>query len=342
MLWSASTVEAQKNFGNTNYYLFRTLIGLGFGLATMYVVSRIDYHLWKKIVPFALLGSLLALIAVKIPGVGFSANGATRWISVGPLFFQPAEPAKLAIILYLASLISTKGAEIKNFWRSVLPPLLVTAVFSGLILWQPDMGSTLALLVVFMGLLFLGGARLKHLWILSALGAVIIGILIKLEPYRMRRITAFLDPSADPLNTSYQIKQAILAIGSGGWFGYGYGASRQKFSYLPETLNDSVFAVVAEELGFIRVSVIIGLFAALIIRGIQIARNAPDTFGKILAGGVIISISASIIINLGAITGLLPLTGIPLPFFSYGSSAMIINLAGIGILLNISRHIRQS
>lgn len=337
MLWSASTVESQKQFGNSSYFALQSLIGIGLGAVAMWFASKIDYHFWKKIIPVALVVSLLALIAVKIPGLGFSANGATRWISIGPLFFQPSEPAKLALILYLASWISSRYQEMRESWRGIIPPLLMCLVFSLMILWQPDMGTMLSVLAITLGMLFAGGINLKRLWTIIGVGIVGLLIMIKLEPYRMRRITAFINPSADPLNASYQIKQAMLAIGSGGIFGYGYGASRQKYSYLPETLNDSIFAVVAEELGFVRVTAILALFTAFIIRGLRVAKRAPDSFGKMLGIGIITSIAANTVINVGAITGLLPLTGIPLPFFSYGSSAMIINMAGIGILLNISR-----
>lgn len=337
MLWSASTVESQKNFGNTSYYFIHQLAyGVGIGLVGMYVLSRIDYHLWKKLIPFALGATLIALILVKIPGIGFSANGATRWIHLGPLFFQPSELAKLAVVMYLASWMSERG-HTSGFWQSVFPPVMIISVYSLLILWQPDLGTMIAIVLTSAIMLFAGGIKLKYFAWLSAAGTAIMLLLIKLEPYRVQRITAFLNKSVDPLGIGYQINQALIAIGSGGWFGYGYGHSRQKYSYLPEAINDSIFAVMAEELGFIRILLILGVFALFLARGIYISYGAPDLFGKIMAVGLIGGIASAAIVNISAITGLLPLTGIPLPFFSYGSSAMIVTLCGCGILLNISR-----
>lgn len=337
MLWSASTVESQQNFGNFTYYFTHQLIyGVGIGLVLMYILSRIDYHVWKKLIPFALAGTFLALILVKVPEIGFTANGATRWIHIGPIFFQPAEAAKLALIMYLAGWMSGRDHH-KGFWQSVFPPVVIIGLYCGMILWQPDLGTMISLGLTAAVMLFVGGIRLKYFVRLALASIALMLVFIKLEPYRVQRITAFLNHQVDPLGIGYQINQALIAIGSGGWFGYGYGHSRQKYSYLPEALNDSIFAIMAEELGFVRVFGVLLVFIAFIVRGIQISLRAPDLFGKMLVVGVMASIGAGIIVNIGAITGLMPLTGIPLPFFSYGSSAMIATLAGCGIVLNISR-----
>ena len=342
ILWSASTVESQQNFGNTSYYFTHQLLyGVGIGLVGLYIFSRIDYHVWKKLIPFALVGSLIALILIKVPGLGFTANGATRWLDIGPLFFQPAELAKLALIMYLAGWMSERGHH-KGFFQSVFPPVIIIALYSLLILWQPDLGTMISLCLTAAIMLFAGGIKLRYFAWLTLSSVIILVGLIKLEPYRVQRITAFLNKSIDPLGIGYQINQSLLAIGSGGWFGYGYGLSRQKYSYLPEAINDSIFAVMAEELGFIRVLLILLLFLWFILRGIRLSYKAPDLFGKMLAVGVIGAIGSAIVINISAITGLLPLTGIPLPFFSYGSSALIVTLAGCGILLNISRQSKHS
>ena len=337
MLWSASTVESQQNFGNTSYYFIHQLTyGVGIGLLGMYILSRIDYHIWKKFIPIALVGTLVALILLKVPGLGFTANGATRWLDLGPILFQPSELAKLAVIMYLAGWMSERGHR-EGFFQSVLPPVIIIGLYSLLILWQPDLGTMISLCLTSAIMLFAGGIRLRYFAWLTVGGVIVLLGLIKLEPYRVQRITAFLNRSVDPLGIGYQINQSIIAIGSGGWFGYGYGHSRQKYSYLPEAINDSIFAVMAEELGFIRVVLILLLFAWFLFRGIQISFKAPDLFGKMLAVGVIGLIGSAVVVNISAITGLLPLTGIPLPFFSYGSSAMIVTLFGCGILLNISR-----
>jgi cell division protein FtsW len=338
MLWSASTAESEKNFGNTSYYVIHQLLYGGIaGLILMYICSRIDYHFWQKVVPIVLIGSLIALILVKVPGLGFAAGGATRWVHFGPIVFQPAEIAKLAIIIYVASWMSKRGKD-TSFLGSVFPPLVIIALFALLIMWQPDLGTTVSLVLTALLMFFVGGIHLRYFFGITGVGFLALLVLIKLEPYRVRRITAFLNRSVDPQGIGYQINQALLAIGTGGWFGYGYGHSRQKYFYLPEAINDSIFAVMAEELGFVRVTAILILFAGLIFRGLRVSLRAPDTFGKMLALGIVGGLAINTVINLGAILGLLPLTGIPLPFFSYGSSALIVTLASMGILLNISRH----
>lgn len=336
MLYSASTVISYKNFGNTSHYFFHQLLyGAGLGLIALFVGFRLNYHYWLKLLPFLLAGSLIALCLVKVPGLGFSAGGATRWVHIGPIFFQPAEIAKLAIIVYVASWLSKPKTD-KGFFAEYFPAIFIISVFSILILWQPDLGSVLAIAGTAFIMLFAGGAKLKYLgWTVFA-GVLSLLALIKLEPYRLRRVTTFLNPEIDPTGISYQINQALLAIGGGGLWGYGYGLSRQKYNYLPEAIGDSMFAVIAEELGFFRILLIIGLFIAFAIRGIQISNRAPDAFGRMLAIGLVASIILQAIINIGAIIGLLPLTGITLPFFSYGSSSLILVLAEVGILLNIS------
>lgn len=337
MLYSASTVESYKNFGNTSYYFVHQLIyGAGIGLVVMYICSRIDYHLWRKLIPLLLVVALATLVMVKIPGISFSSGGASRWIHIGPFFFQPAEFAKLAVIVYTAGWL-TRRKKLDNFFQDLLPPLIIVGLMALLILWQPDLGTTLSIVVTAMIMLFVGGTRLKHFGWLIFGGILTLLALIKLEPYRAKRLTTFLDRSIDPLGIGYQINQALLAIGGGGWFGYGYGQSRQKYNYLPEAIGDSIFAVIAEELGFFRVTLIVFLFLWLAFRGLAIAKRAPDQFGNLLALGLIAGITANAIINIGAILGLLPLTGIPLPFFSYGSSSLIVTLAALGIMLNISR-----
>lgn len=339
VLWSASTAEAKATFGNTNYYIIHQLTrGVLIGLVAMYVLSKIDYHKLKKPAGVLLIVALASLLLLKIPGLGFTANGATRWIDLGPILFQPSELAKLFLIIYLAAWTGRHNRlGNSDFKNSIFPPLVMTAVLAGLIVFQPDLGTAIALVSVALIMFFVGGAKLKYLLWTGVVGLILAVGLIIFEPYRMRRITAFLNPSADTLGVSYQINQALIAIGSGGLFGYGYGMSRQKHFYLPEAINDSIFAILAEELGFLRTTGIVLIFCWFILRGIQISLKATDTFGKMLAIGITSMFGISLIINIGAILGLLPLTGIPLPFFSYGSTAMIVNLAAIGILLNISK-----
>jgi cell division protein FtsW len=336
MLYSASTVISYKNFGNTSHYFFHQLIGAAIGIVAMVACIKINYHWWAKVTPLLLGVALIGLCLVKVPGLGFSSGGATRWVHLGPLFYQPAEIAKLAIIVYVASWL-TKPKQQKGFMYEVVPALVIIGVFSALILFQPDLGSVLAIVGTALIMLFAGGVDLKYLgWTVAA---CILGLLalIKLEPYRLRRITTFLDRQTDPTGISYQINQALLAIGGGGLWGYGYGLSRQKYNYLPEAIGDSMFAVVAEELGFFRILILLGLFVAFAIRGMQIAGRAADDFGRLLALGLTASIVIQAIINISAIVGLMPLTGITLPFFSYGSSSLIVVLIEVGIILNIAR-----
>lgn len=337
-LYSASTVESFENFGNTTHYIFHQLLyGVALGLLAMFVFSKIDYHTWQKLLPLIVLFSLLLLALVKAPHIGFSAGGATRWIHIGPIFFQPSELAKLAIIVYLATWASKKTGIQESFIFGTLPSLIIVSLFAALILWQPDFGSMSILLGIAAVLIFASGINFKHFAYLTIMVLIALVLLIKFEPYRYQRITSFLSPQTDTLGSSYQINQSLLAIGGGGLWGYGYGLSRQKHNYLPEPMSDSIFAITAEELGFIRMIFLIGLFVAFSFRGLSIAKLAPDTFGKMLALGITTWISLQALINIGAMAGLLPLTGVPLPFFSYGSSAMFMELASMGILLNISR-----
>ncbi len=339
VLYSASTVDSFADFGNTNHYIIhQALYGGGLGLIGLFVCSKIDYHYWQKYLPPLIFISLLLLLLVKIPGLGVSASGADRWIHFGPISFQPAELSKLVVIFYLASWVDKKRGEFHDFYYGLLPSLCIIGLFAGLILWQPDFGTMLVLLLVAFFILFVGGIPWKYFFYSGFFGTLSLYLFIKIEPYRVKRLATFFNPSLDPKGISYQINQALLAIGSGGWFGFGYGLSRQKHKYLPEVMNDSIFAVFGEELGFIRVMVAILLFASFAVRGFQIAKNAPDNFGRLVAVGITSWITLQALINIAAIINLLPLTGIPLPFFSYGSTALIANLSAVGILLNISRY----
>lgn len=343
VLYSASTVESFQNFGNTSHYILHQLIfGALIGLVAMFVLSKINYHVWQKFMPQLIFISLILLALVKVPGIGVSAGGAERWVHFGPILFQPAELAKMVIILYLASWIDKKRHKLNDFYYGVLPSLIIISLFALLILFQPDVGTMLVLLVVAFFMLIAGGIDLKYIAYCIFGGAGLLYLIVKLEPYRVRRLTTFFNTAIDPKGISYQINQALLAIGSGGFWGFGYGMSRQKHNYLPEVMNDSIFAVMSEELGFFRVLISLLLFAALAWKGFSIAKNAPDTFGKLVAFGITCWITVQTLINLAAMVNLLPLTGIPLPFFSYGSTALIANLGAIGILLNISSYSQKA
>ncbi len=337
-LYSASTVESYQRAGNTTYYIYHQILyGAVVGLVALFICSKIDYHIWQKYLPAILIGALVLLAAVKVSGFSYSAGGATRWLKIGFISFQPSELAKLAIIFYLAAWIEKKHHKFDDFYFGILPSLVLTALFAALILWQPDLGTMLVLVLVAAAMLFTAGINWKYFFWSAAAGMLLLFALIKTEPYRLKRITTFLDPAHDPQGIGYHINQALLAIGAGGLWGYGYGLSRQKYNYLPEVMGDSIFAVLAEELGFLRIIIVIALFLLFALKGIKIAKAAPDLFGKMTAFGITFWLTIQALINIAAMVSLVPLTGIPLPFFSYGSTALILNLAAVGILFNISR-----
>lgn len=338
-LSSASSVAAYERFGNNNYYFFRQLMfGVVPGLILMYFTSRIHYSRWQTFAPLIVAGGLVALIAVFIPGVGFSVSGAKMWIDFKLFLFQPAELMKLAVILYLASWYDKRSAHAHDLYYGFLPSLTIVGLISALIMMQPDMGTMIILIMIAATMFFIGGVKLRYLATAGGVAAVFVWIMVKAAPYRLQRFLAFFNPQIDTLGISYQINQALLAIGSGGMWGYGIGQSRQKFNYLPETIGDSIFAIMAEELGFVRIMIVLGLFLFLAWRGLRVSMRAPDMFSKLAAAGITSWIIIQAIINIGGITAIIPLTGVPLPFISYGSTAMVVMLAAVGILLNISRY----
>lgn len=337
-LSSASSVMSFERFGNNHYFLVRQLMfGAVPGLILMYLLSRIDYHVWQKYAPLLILVGIVLLVLVLIPGIGFKAGNARRWINFGLFLFQPAEYIKLATIIYLASWYDKRQRHAADLYYGFLPSFAIVGLVAGLIILEPDIGTMLILVLIAAVMFFIGGVRLKYLLSAAGLGLLVLWILIKAAPYRLQRIAAYFNPSVDPKGISYQINQALLAIGSGGLWGTGFGQSRQKYNYLPEPIGDSIFAVISEELGFVRIMLILLLFLILAFRGFKIAKAAPDNFGKLLAVGITSWIIIQALVNIGGITSLIPLTGIPLPFISYGSTALAVTLAGVGILLNISR-----
>lgn len=339
MLSSASAVLSYHKFGTPYYYVIHQLL-FGFlpGLIVFIVTSRIDYHLWRRVALPFLLVSIVLLVAVFIPGIGFEYGGARRWIHFGPLLFQPSEIAKLSLILYLATWLSSKGTKhVQNFAYGFLPFAVMTGCIAFLIILQPDVGTMGVIALTAFVMYIVGGAAMMHIILAGTAGITLMLVLIRTAEYRFKRFMTFLNPDVDTLGIGYHINQALLAVGSGGLFGRGFGHSRQKFAYLPEVTGDSIFAIIAEEMGFVFSALFIGLFVFIALRGIKIAKNAPDEFGKFLAVGIVSWIAVQAFINIGAMLSLLPLTGIPLPFVSYGGSALLVSLAAVGILVNISR-----
>ncbi len=330
MVYDSSVIQAFKDFKDSYYYIRQQLIWVVLGTLIGAFFSMFDYHLLRKI-SFPLIGiSLLLLLAVFIPGLGVSGGGAHRWLNLGFFTVQPAEIIKLTGAIFLASIFEKK-LSIKWFLLFLTTVIFITAVL------QKDLGSTIVFTLMAAVMYFVSGAPIWQFLILLPVGLLTFLGLVLTSPYRIKRILAFLDPFSDTQGFTYHIAQVLIALGSGGLFGLGLGQSRQKFEYIPEVTTDSIFAIIGEEIGFVGSLVVLALFALVIYRGFKIARQTDDGFGKILAIGLTSWLGIQIIINLSSMVALLPLTGVPLPFISYGGSALVANLAAIGILLNISK-----
>ncbi len=339
MVASAGVAYGNLRFEDGAFFFKRQMFGVAVGLVALFVFQGISYRFWKKISIPLFFGAIGLLVLVLIPGIGTTAYGAARWIQLGPIPpFQPSEVMKLALVVYFAAWFSGKDMLRKtDFFEGVVPFLLMLGIIAFLVMKQPDTGTLGILFVIALSMFFAAGARLSHIGLLFGSGLAGLGVLILLAPYRMKRLLVFLDPDHDPSGAGYQIRQALIALGSGGAFGVGLGHSRQKFLYLPEPMTDSIFAVLGEELGFAGCVVVIALFLFFAYRGFRIAKNAPDEFGKLLAVGIVSWVVFQAFINIFAITGLMPLTGIPLPFISYGGTSLAAVLGAIGILLNVSK-----
>lgn len=329
MVGSASAPEALRDFGDKFYYFKLQLIWLGIGSFLFLIFYRLPLKVLKNLsFPFLAI-SLFFLILVLIPGLGVKVLGARRWLSFGPIRFQPAELTKLSFILWGAAYLSSR--------KKILPFFLVLGLLSFLILVEPDLGTTIILAVSGMVLYFISGAPIVYFFFLGLAGALSAFGLIFTSSYRRERFLTFLNPERDPLGASYHIRQILLALGSGGVFGLGFGHSRQKHSFIPAVTTDSIFAIIAEEMGFLGALALIVVYFLLFWRGFRIAKEAPDDFSSLLASGLIFWLALQVLVNLGAMVAVLPLTGIPLPFVSYGGSSLVLNLISVAILANISR-----
>ncbi len=341
MVLSASYVIAETRYADGYYFLKRQLLWALLGIAGMTTVMKIDYSRFKKWATPLFGLAVLLLVLVLIPGVGISIKGASRWLGVGSLTFQPSEVAKLALVVFLAKNLAARPNQIKFFFQGFFPKILIVGLICGLILAQPDLGTAVAIAGTSYLLFLAAGARKTHLAGLALLGLALVGAAIYVAPYRMARFTAFLNPWADPLGNGFQTIQSLYAVGSGRLFGMGLGQGRQKFLYLPEQHTDFIYAVLCEELGFLGALFVLLLFFTFMWRGLKIALKAPDTFGALLATGITIMVVLQALINIGVVTGSLPVTGITLPLISFGGSSLTLNLVGIGILLNISQHLEE-
>lgn len=329
MVGNASVVEAYRDFGDKFYYLRLQTQWVALGLFAFLIACFFNYRRLKMLAIPLLIFTLISLVLVLIPGIGTKALGARRWLGIGAFRFQPAELAKLTMVLYLASFFSNK--------RSFLPFLALLGILVVLIMLEPDLGTTVVVAATSLVVYFASGASVWQIGLVGLVGLIGGGGLIFFSPYRRERLLTFLNPTRDPLGASYHIRQILIALGSGGVFGVGLGQSRQKYEYLPAATTDSIFAVVAEELGFVGAVAILLAFLFLIWRGFKIASQAPDDFGRLLAVGITSWIGFQALVNLGAMVALIPLTGVPLPFISYGGSSLVLALTGMGILINISK-----
>lgn len=331
MVYDASSVQGLKDFKDSLYYIRQQIIWASLGMLGLFFFSKFDYRRFKSIAVPLLVFSMLLLVAVFIPGLGVSGGGAHRWLRLAGITVQPAEIIKLTSVIFLAALFEKK-VRLAPFAILVGIVSFVTAVL------QKDLGTTIVFVVTAATVYFAAGGRILHFIISIPISVVSLILLIVTSPYRSKRVLAFLDPFSDPQGFTYHISQVLIALGTGGLFGLGLGHSRQKFEYIPQVSTDSIFGIIGEELGFFGASLLIILFAFLLIRGFKIAQNANDNFGKILALGLTSWLGIQVIVNLSSMTALLPLTGVPLPFISYGGSALVANLTAIGVLLNISKH----
>ena len=340
-VYSSSFAIALTHYGNANYFFLRQLGAAAIGLVLMVVLMNTDYHRLRIFSPLLMVAALLSLTAVLF--VGGDAYGARRWITLGPLPpLQPSEFAKLALIIYISAWLASSRRDLHSLALGFAPFIFAVGLVAGLILMEPDTGTASIIVVTTLALFFLAGGSLTHVFTLMGIAAVTLALLIVTGDYRADRVFAFTSAEDDPTGLGFQTLQLLIALGSGGVEGLGLGVSRQKFFYIPGAHTDGVFAIIGEEAGFIGAMLVIGLFSYLVYRGFRIAMNARDEFGAYLAMGVVCWIAFQALLNIGGITRSIPLTGIPLPFLSYGGSSLIMIMAGVGVLLSVSRYTRDS
>ena len=336
---SASLGVLAKNSKSFYEILMSQLVlGLGFGLIGMYLTLRIPYTFWRKYAFYIFIFAILLTASVFIPGVGWSHGGATRWISFFGFSFQPVEILKFAFIIYLAAYLSSVKNQIGNFKLTILPFLVMLGIIGGILLNQPDTKSLILMTITGTFMMYLAKIPYKHIIGVSVLAVALFGALVYSTPYLQDRVKTFLDPSQDAKGSAYQIQQSLIAVGSGGIFGRGYGQSIQKFSYLPEAQGDSIFAVIGEEFGFVGSVLVILLFIIFFLRGMKIANHSPDHFSRLLVSGIVILITMQSFLHIASVIGVFPLTGVPLVFMSHGGTALMIYMLALGIVLQISKH----
>ena len=338
MIYSASFIWANYKFNNPFKYVINQGIFSIIGIILLFIISKIDYKLYYKKSNIILLSCIVLLILVLIPGIGVVRNGSRSWFQIASFGIQPSEFTKIALIIFTSKYLEKSNKFLKDYKKGVFPILFILLLLFGLIMLEPDFGTGMIIVITIIAMLFISGVNMKFFIFLGIIGVIgIIGLII-IAPYRMDRITSFINPWSDPLGTGFQIIQSLYAIGPGGLFGVGYLNSRQKAFYLPEPQTDFIFSIIAEEFGIVGTLVILLLFAIILIRGIKISLKQTNLFAKYLSFGLIFQLIVQVIMNLSVVIGLIPVTGVTLPFMSYGGSSLLTSLIGIGILLNISKN----
>jgi cell division protein FtsW len=338
MFISASLGVLAKNEKTFYSVLFSQLVlGLGLGLVGMFICLKINYKFWRKFSFIIFIGSILLTAAVFIPHVGWSHGGAERWIQVGPVSFQPVEFLKFGFVIYFAAWLSWAKNKVEDFRFGILPFGIMLAIIAFILLKQPDTKSFILITITGISMLFVSGVPIKYIFGVGFGAVILLGALVYFTPYLQERVKTFINPAQDSQGSSYQIQQSLIALGSGGIFGRGFGQSVQKFSYLPEPQGDSIFAVTGEELGFAGAFATIFLYILFLMRGFRIANRSPDLFGGLLVYGIVILITVQSFMHIASVTGVFPLTGVPLVFMSQGGTSLMVYLAAIGIVLNISK-----
>lgn len=338
MVLSASSVVAYAEYGSSFLFFRRQVLWAVIGIVGFLFFARLDYRRLKGFGYLGFAAVVLMLVTVLVPGVGITAGGSSRWIGVGSFAVQPSEIAKLALVLFAADVFARKDEKsLREFSHTALPMLPAIGILAVLVMMQPDLGTTILLSTIGFGMLFIAGAPMRHLIPLGLIGGVLaVGAGIA-SPYRRDRLLAFMDPWKDPLETGYHTIQSLIALGSGGGFGVGLGASRQKWMYVPNAHTDFIYAIIGEEMGLLGTFVVLGMFGFLTYLGIRIARGAPDRFGMLIASGITIWIASQALVNMGAVTATLPITGVPLPLVSFGGSSLVVSLVAMGIMTSIAR-----
>ena len=322
----------------SNVAFNQTVYGLILGIIACIITSKIDYKIYRKYSFYLYVLSIILTLLVFVPGIGFTSGGASRWIHIGTFSLQPSELMKIGFIIYFSAWLSGMKDKADTFQYGFLPFLILTAINGAVLLSQPDTDTFLITVIAGLSIFLVGGGRWKYVFMTGAIGLVFLAGLAFTKPYVMNRITTFINPSANSLGSGYQIQQSLIAVGSGGVFGRGFGQSIQKFNVLPEPIGDSIFAVASEEFGFTGATAIVLLFIFFGFRGLKIASNASDNFGRLTAVGIVIMIISQAFVNIGAMVGVLPLSGITLPFISHGGTALFMTLVEVGIVLNISKN----